>query len=216
MREEFKDVDYPDKGQENVTFALDDYTFVKYLRARDFDVARAQKILHENVEWRRRYRPHELTFDQPGIVREVTSMGKSKSGHIVLTYKIATYEPSRYTVEDYLRSRVCECEMVKRDMARDGWRVDRYIMIADVRGFSVLKHPTPHSLRMVKQLMDMIQSLYRESVERIIIYQGPAIFQKFWSLIKIWIKPETAKRVLFLSEPRQLLEFMEPDQIFEE
>ena len=125
MRDEFKEVDYPDKGQENVTFALDDYTFVKYLRAREWDFNRAKKILYENVEWRKRYRPHELTYDSPGIVQEVTTMGKSKSGHIVLSYKIATYKPSRYTVEDYVRSRVCECEMVKRDMAREGWLVDK-------------------------------------------------------------------------------------------
>jgi hypothetical protein len=44
--------------------SIDDACFCRYLRARDWDVKKAEKMLRDSIEWRRQFKPHEITKEQ--------------------------------------------------------------------------------------------------------------------------------------------------------
>jgi hypothetical protein len=107
-------------------------------------------------------------------------------------------------------------EMFKAEMARHGWQTDRFIILNNMAGYRIMKHATPHAMILLKHMVEIVQSLYRDSVEKIIVLNAPGIFQGFWNIIKKWLKPETAKRVVFVNDLVGLTEFIAPENLFEE
>ena len=197
-------------------FALDDYTLLKYLKARDFDVKRASKILYEHLEFRRNYRPEELTLASPGVFEEALPMGTSLKGNAVLAFRVRTYNPSMYTKESFLVSRVYEVEQAHRRMALAGWKSDRIMCISDLGGYRLLKHANPHALYLQRQVLEVFQTLYRDKLEAVLIVNSPAVFQGIWSLMRGWFKPETAKRVVFINDFSELQQYIAPEEIYKQ
>jgi len=143
-------------------------------------------------------------------------MGKSRKGHPIMVYRSRTYDPSRYNTETFLLSRICEFEMARKAMAADGWRVDRFILFCDMAGYKVTRHSSPHAIMMVKGMVDIVQSLYRDSVEMCILLNAPMVFQSLYNLVKRWLKPDTVRRIVFINNLAQLDEFISPENLFDD
>jgi hypothetical protein len=216
MRERFGDRRYPEKGSAKSVFALDDYLFLKYLLATSFDLTKASDLLEKNLEWRSQIRPEQLNWEMPGLRRECVTMGKSRKGNPVLFCKMAYWQPSLYTEESYLRSRVLEMEEARRDMARDGWRVDRIIIINDMRGYSFFEHANPHAYRLAKEMMLLFGTYYRDSIETIFVLNAPIIFKKFWSICLHFTQAEVLPRIRFENDVTVLQQLIDSDNIFTE
>jgi len=215
IREAFKDAEYPEKGRPSSTFALNDYTYIKFLRARDYDVKKASKILRDHLAFRNKFNPEQVTSTSPGVIIEAKLMGKSRLGHPVLVYNMGAYEPTRHTKDTFLMGRLFEMELAKRDCAAGGWKVDRMIAISDFSGYSLTKHATFHALMLNKLMIDVVQSLYRDSLECCIVYNAPSPFWTAWKMIKVWIKPDTAKRVFFTNSLEDLQKYISADELWE-
>lgn len=71
MREEFLELKEDGNG-----LALDDSTFLRYLRARKFDVERAKAMLHETLKWRRNFDLENLSTTWQSTISKENSTGK--------------------------------------------------------------------------------------------------------------------------------------------
>ena len=216
MRKEFENVDYPEKCVPNSLFALDDYTYVKFLKAREFSVEKAKKLLHDHVAYRYKLRPSDLTLSSPGVTQEALLMGVTRKGNPILFFRASTHDPSSYTVDHYVASRIFEIELARKELAKRSWETDRFAMMVDVSGYRLTKHSTPHALNLTKHMVGILQGLYRDTLEMHIILNAPAIFHGLWHVIKRWLKPDTAKRVLFINDVARLTEIIHPDETYQE
>ena len=197
MRERFKNEDYPEKHSSRSCFALNDYIFYKYLRMAGFNVETATKNLCDLLNWRRVIRPEELTWADKSLIRETKFMGKTDKGHPIMYSEIRHWQPSAYTADSYLKSRVVEMEEARKDMARDGWKVDRIIVINDMRDFSLKQHCTFAGYQLSRVLMFFFGQAYAEGVETIYLLNCPLAFRGFWATVMKFTSSEVLSRIKF-------------------
>ena len=215
MRERFKLTEYPEKVSGKPScFALNDYTFMKYLQEHDFNVDKAESALNKLLDWRRTVRPEELSWNVEGLRRETVIMGKSKLGHPVLFARLGRWSPSMYSLDTYMKSRTLEMEESRREMARDGWKVDRLIVINDMSGYSVFNHASYHGLKQAQILMFIFGVAYPRSVEVIYLLNAPIMFQTFWGWVKRYTENDVLRRIRFVNDQSTLHELIDEDQMF--
>lgn len=215
MRENFAGCDYPEKKDlPNTCFAVQDYLLLKYLLATKFDTVLATKLLQKQLEWRKAVKPEEIEWG-PGMHREITFMGRSRAGHPILFSKMGTYKPAEYTEESYMKSRVYEMEEARRILAREGWKVDRIIVINDMRGYNILDHANTHSYRLATVLMHLFTSAYMDQTEVIYLLNAPLIFQGFWQIMRRVTGSDMLQRIRFVNDPTAIQELIDRDNIYD-
>jgi hypothetical protein len=63
-----------------------------------------------------------------------------------------------------------------------------------------------------KILIDILQTFYPESLHRFIFVNSPWLFSACWSVIKPWLDPVTAAKVIFLKK-HELSDHIHPDVV---
>lgn len=63
---------------------------------------------------------------------------------------------------------------------------------------------------LLKFLISMLQDCYPEFLGQCLVVNAPWIFNTCWALIKVWLDPETAKKVVFVKR-NQLPQYMADD-----
>jgi hypothetical protein len=63
---------------------------------------------------------------------------------------------------------------------------------------------------MVKFLISMLQDCYPEFLGQCLVVNSPWIFNACWALIKVWLDPETAKKIVFVNKSN-LSQYFSPE-----
>lgn len=128
MRAIFASEPYPDQEDPSSWFQLEDWTFLRYLRARDFDLAKSEKMLRDTLEIRRTYSPHKLTPDDAGM-RNILNLGIwrllpcSRLGEPVALTEVGAFDVSKLESEDALiRFLLLTSELACRLLVKNGWK----------------------------------------------------------------------------------------------
>eukprot|EP01038_Epipyxis_sp_PR26KG_P006802 gene6802-9317_t len=139
-------------GLDGVGLLLNDNTLLRYLRARNFDVAKASDLLHKTITWRKQFELDQVQNGWKDILVKESATGKiycrgfDKEGHILM-YMRPRLENSRdhtgniknlvYNMERAItKAKICmltSSAMAKPDNAffRD---VDKEVIESDVGG----------------------------------------------------------------------------------
>ena len=78
---------------------LDDACLIRYLRARDWNIDNAEKMILESIEWRRTYKPHEIKLTEVIEVLKLKglfSCGVDKQGLLVESAQKITISTIHY------------------------------------------------------------------------------------------------------------------------
>lgn len=82
---------------------------------------------------------------------------------------------------------------------------ERFTIAFDLSGFSL----QCMDYDAVKQLIQILQSHYPDTLENLYVIDAPFIFSACWAIIKMWIDPVTAQKVQFI--PRaDLVKYFDP------
>jgi hypothetical protein len=111
-------------------FELSDATYIRFLKARDFNVVKAQKMLGDHLEFRKKHRPHEINEHEPQMreflnskVWRLIGLSKNKSP-IALTTAVlfdAADVKDELAFERYI---VLTAELCAREMTKTGFQSD--------------------------------------------------------------------------------------------
>jgi len=196
MREAFKDVD-------GVGLPLDDATFARYLRARQWDKEKAVKMLQETLAWREKFGIRSIHDGWQKVIEEENSTGKgyvrgwSTAGNVLL-YLRPEHE-NTHNHDGNLKHLVYNMERACKCMEADG-RAEKLVLLIDYHGYSLLNAPP---MKTSQDTLSILQNHYPERLFRAYCIRPPWIFNAFWTMISPFIDPVTYQKIVMLSGSKE-------------
>ncbi|CAH9113355.1 unnamed protein product [Cuscuta epithymum] len=170
-----------------------DASISRYLRARNWNVKKAVKMLKATLKWRLEYKPENLRWDdiaseaQTGKIYR--SNYKDKLGRTVLVMR-PSYQNTKSTKGQIKYLVYCmENAIVNLDDEQE-----QMVWLIDFHGFNI----SHISLKVTKETAHVLQDHYPERLGLAILYDAPKIFEPFWKVAKPFLEPKTTKKVKFV------------------
>lgn len=232
LREEvMEDVEAVDWGLSHYS----DVWFVRFLRAREFDVEAAAEMVRANIQWRSEFfaewdcDPKRFT-DEWGATEIAQRLAAfwptvthgedvSSVGHMLINYeRIGTVDIksvfSRVKGEDVI---LWHCYLMELFEQRRNARMEELnlfldwevqsLMVEDLTGVG-MKHMYWPGLGVLQQIAAIDDNHYVECLRNMYICNLPAVFNVFWRVVKPWAHPRTIAKFKFFksNEKKELIE----------
>lgn len=212
----------------------DDVYLLRWLVARDFDLAKAEKMLRNSMEWRRKYKVDAVLQDYeiPEVLTKYFAAGyigvdKLNSYTVVVRYGLMDLKGILLSAKkrDYLTYVI---EIVERSFQRvrnDPKKFKRSpdaiaqsTVIFDMAGFSMRHITYKPALDTAIQLVQLYEGNYPELLRRVFIINAPKIFSVLFSMLKPFMHEKTRHKIqIFSHDAKQwkaaLLEDIAADQL---
>ncbi|NXD31311.1 S14L2 protein, partial [Spelaeornis formosus] len=220
----------------------DDYFLLKWLRARSFDLPKAEAML-------RKVREAPCLWRDPAVIRKYMSggmCGYDREGSPVwyeiigpLDAKGLLFSASK---QDLLKNKFRDCELLRHECDQQteklGKKVEMVMMVYDCEGLG-LKHLWKPAVDTYGEILSMFEENYPESLKRLFIVKGeftlgscspypgadtplmpplpsaPKLFPVAYNLVKHFLSEDTRKKVVVLgSNWKEVLQkYIDPAQI---
>lgn len=69
--------------------------------------------------------------------------------------------------------------------------------------------------QLIRFMVDYLQNYFPDTAGVILMLNAPFLFSSFWSLVKRWLDPVSAKKVRFVSQ-KDLLQYIDGDSLPQE
>jgi hypothetical protein len=171
---------------------------LRYLRARDWDVKKALKLLQGSFEWRDRYQPENLDardLDKEASNGKVFQTGFDKKGQPIV-YMI----PANNTSEDYDKGVQLLVYTMEKAIESMPEGVEQLVWFIDFKGFS-RQNSIP--LNVAKETISILSDQYPERLAACYFVDAPFIFNLFYKTISVFVNPNTRNKVNFVSGSHQ-------------
>jgi hypothetical protein len=165
---------------------------LRFSRARQGDLAKARPFLRADLEWRAVKRPELVT--QQGCTTALASgcwrfLGITPAGHAVVFIHMGLWDPSQYGVDENERYL---CYFLEH-CCRTG---EKFVVLFDLEGWK-LSHGL--HMRKIARLLSVLQDHYPERLDKALLLRAPSLFLGAWKVIKGFLDPYTAAKVVFVS-----------------
>jgi len=183
----------------NVDIILDNEIYIRFLRARQYHLENAKNMLVNTLKWRLQKVPSKInTTDVLEILKldylffhEVDNEGNSivwvsVQNHVNYAGKDAQFELLVLWMMEYGLRKWRAGEI----------KTSRATIVFDMNNFGM----SNMDYHLVKYLADTLQAHYPEVLAHIYVVDAPWIFQACWALIKGWIDPVTASKIVFVTK----------------
>jgi len=185
---------------------LEDSTVLRFLRARKWDLNAAWEMLLESLKFRTTFQGigvENITADMvPNELKKHMSFFHKvdKWNQPVVIVQVRYHDANNRNLEESQRFLIYAMEYGKRLLKPPQEKVT---LIFDMTDFG-LKNM---DYAVIKMLLECFQKYYPESLAHALILNSPWLFWGCWSIIKPWIDPITASKVIFVNN-KQLVEYI--------
>lgn len=176
-----------------------DWSLLRFLRARDFDINRTSLMLHECCNFRRQndfYSSLKHPYDYFETINKYYYSGFCNydyEGHPVIVEEVAKSKPDmilghipeKMILEYIIQKNERILHTVLPAMSRiKGKRIDQIVMIADLKdaGMSILFQSKVQAY--LKLMLTVGQNCYPEILVKSYVVNAPFLFKGIWSIIK--------------------------------
>lgn len=219
MRETFAHKSCREINQNLGTFRLNDATYLKFLKSKDFVVKRAVDMLDSHLEWRDDYMPANLRSHD---VKEALATGlvrrayHAKDGCPVLYVDLGMLVPRMFAGED-IRLFVKLCAYVFERSIRDmPPGIYENIMIVDAGRFSYQNQACRAAMDVLKMLVQILQASYPGLLRNIYLLNPPSITTIAWNAIRFIISRDLKNRIVFVRKNEQMRDLIDPSMLMAE
>lgn len=199
-----------------------DIQALRFLRARKWDLPNALEQFGATLHWRTKdwnidtmlERGEEYYISKEpdeGFINQykqgkVTLHGHDKQGRPLVFIHVSKHDPKaqselameRYTLHVIEAARMC----LNRE-------VNTAAVVFDLSNFGL--HNMDYSV--VKFILTCFEKFYPECLGYLFIHRAPWVFSSVWAIIKGWIDPVVASKISFTKNEKDLLKFIDSDQI---
>ncbi|XP_068314375.1 uncharacterized protein [Pyrus communis] len=179
----------PDK----LSIYCSDASISRYLRARNWNVKKATKMLKDTLKWRSEYKPEEIRWEE--IAREAET-GKiyrtnyfDKHGRPVLVMR-PRCQNSKST-KGQIKYLVYCMENAVLNLPPGQ---EQMVWMIDFEGFNL----SNISVKVTRETAHVLQDRYPEHLGLAILYNPPKFFEPFFSMVKPFLEPKTYNKVKFV------------------
>ncbi|XP_041344918.1 SEC14-like protein 2 isoform X3 [Pyrgilauda ruficollis] len=204
----------------------DDYFLLKWLRARSFDLPKAEAMLRKHVEVRKHMDADNIiSWEPPEVIRKYMSgglCGYDREGNPVryeiigpLDAKGLLFSASK---QDLIKNKFRDCELLRQACDQQseklGKKIEMVMMVYDCEGLG-LKHLWKPAVDTYGEILSMFEENYPESLKRLFIVKAPKLFPVAYNLVKHFLSEDTRKKVVVLgSNWKEVLQkYIDPAQI---
>ncbi|KAJ9167045.1 hypothetical protein P3X46_021727 [Hevea brasiliensis] len=178
---------------EKLSIYCSDASISRHLRARNWSVKKATKILKETLKWRAQYKPEEIRWEEVAREAETGKIYRTnyvdRHGRTVLVMR-PSCQNSKST-KGQIRYLVYCMENAILNLSPDQ---EQMVWLIDFHGFN-LSHI---SLKVTKETAHVLQDHYPERLGLAILYNPPKFFEPFWMAAKVFLEPKTYNKVKFV------------------
>ncbi|GER41992.1 Sec14p-like phosphatidylinositol transfer family protein [Striga asiatica] len=170
-----------------------DASIARYLRARNWNVKKAVKMLKATLKWRLEFKPEDICWDDVAAEAETgkiyRSNYKDKYGRPVLVMRPRCQNSK--SIKGQIKYLVYCMENAILDLPQGQ---EQMVWLIDFHGFSL----SNISIKVTKETAHVLQDHYPERLGVAILYDAPRIFEPFWMVAKPFLEPKTANKVIFV------------------
>ncbi|KAJ4967499.1 hypothetical protein NE237_019348 [Protea cynaroides] len=179
----------PDK----LSIFCSDASISRYLRARNWNIKKATKMLKETLKWRSEYKPEDIRWEEIAAEAETGKIYRStyvdKYGRAVLVMRPG-FQNTKST-KGQIKYLVYCMENAILNLPPEQ---EQMLWLIDFQCFNM----SNVSLKAAKETAHILQIHYPERLGVAILYNPPKIFESFWMVVKPFLEPKTARKVKFV------------------
>ncbi|XP_024393227.1 uncharacterized protein [Physcomitrium patens] len=172
----------------------DDACLRRYLRARNWNIKKAEKMLKDTLAWRESYKPEDIRWSDIAGESETGKIYrasiKDKNGHTVLVMHPGRQNTSNPEMQ--IKQLVYFLENAVLNLPEGQ---EQMIWLIDFKGWS-MKKSTPIGL--ARETANILQNHYPERLHVAVLYNPPRLFEAFWTIVKPFLDPKTFRKVKFV------------------
>ncbi|XP_017344731.2 SEC14-like protein 2 isoform X1 [Ictalurus punctatus] len=187
-----------------------DHYMLRWLRARSFNVLKAEAMLRKHLEFRKRLQVDSILEDwkPPEVIEHYVSggmCGYDREGSPVWYDIIGPLDPKGLlmsaTKQDYIKTKIRDCELLRRECLRQSERLGKTVesitLIYDCEDLG-LKHIWKPAVEAYGEILTMFEENYPEGLKRILLIKAPKIFPIAYNLIKPFLCEETRQKIVII------------------
>ncbi|XP_071323028.1 SEC14-like protein 2 [Trachinotus anak] len=207
--------------------AQHDHYLLRWLRARSFNVQKAEAMIRKHVEFRKQMRVDSIISDwkPPEVIEKYVSggmCGYDREGSPIWYDVIGPLDPKGLllsaTKQDFLKTKIRHTEMLRRECQRQseklGKNIESITLIYDCEGLG-LKHVWKPAIEAYGEILTMFEENYPEGLKRVFLIKAPRMFPMAYNLIKHFLCEETRRKIIVLGSNWQevLRAHIDPEQL---
>ncbi|KAJ8339520.1 hypothetical protein SKAU_G00363060 [Synaphobranchus kaupii] len=204
-----------------------DHFLLRWLRARSFNVQKAEMMLRKHVEFRKHMNADTITTDwQPPevIARYLPGgmCGYDREGSPIWYDVIGQLDPKGLLLsaskQDFFKGKLRKTEMMQRECRLQSQKLGKIVesvtLIYDCEGLG-LKHLWKPFVDAFGEFLTMFEENYPEVLKRLLIIKAPKLFPVAYNLIKHFLCEDTRRKIIILGADWQegLRKYIDPEQL---
>ncbi|KAI8869767.1 CRAL/TRIO domain-containing protein [Ramicandelaber brevisporus] len=187
-----------------------DSLLLRILRARKWNLQKAEDMLEELYKWRLDFDVAEVMYSgERSLKRSILEKGMTyvtgldRLGRPVFYVRVKLNSPRDQTLEEMQRFLVYTMETARLLLHHP---VEKACILFDMTDFSLSNMDLPF----VKFLIKCLEAYYPESLGILVIYNAPWVFSGVWRIISPLLDPVVAAKIQFMSKPAEIQEVVDP------
>ncbi|KAJ8312729.1 hypothetical protein KUTeg_010102 [Tegillarca granosa] len=205
----------------------DDFYLIKWLKARQFDVDKAEAMFRASMDFREEMDVEKIyrEYDPPEVIKKYLTGGfcghdKEGSPIRIELYGRLDIKGIMCSVKksDLVKIKIKQFEGTVKDWEQQskklGRRVDGMTVIVDMDGVGPRMMWSP-GMQMHFSLVQMLEDNYPEMLKRLFVIKAPGIFPLLYKLAKPLISEDTKNKIHILGNDYKstLLKYIDPEEL---
>ncbi|XP_037122054.1 SEC14-like protein 2 isoform X2 [Syngnathus acus] len=187
--------------------AQHDHYLLRWLRARSFNVPKAEVMIRKHLDFRRNMKADTIISDwtPPEVITRYVSggmCGYDKEGNPIWYDLVGPLDPKGLLMsaskQDFLRTKMRNMEMLQRECEKQseklGVNVEAITLIYDCEGLG-FKHMWKPAIETYGEILTMFEDNYPEGLKRVFLIKAPKLFPMAYNLIKRFLCEETRRKL---------------------
>lgn len=178
-------------------FCKNKHTYMRYLRARSWNLAKATKMLMDTLHWRIEYQPHMIRWDD---IKHEAKTGKhwvypakDKCGRPIVMMRPRLEDTKTHDTQ--IKFLIYDLEMASK--IADDTGVGKMCWLLDFEKYSMSNAPP---LKVSMHCNHILQNHYPERLGLAVCYHAPMLFSITWKATQPFIDKVTQQKIMFIDK----------------